>query len=61
MKFNLYGLVIAWKQEAHKKRKTCISAVWKVEWWWFYEEEQYQYPEDKEWCRNHPEDEQENL
>ena len=33
--FSLYGLVIAWKQEAHKKRKTCNSAVWKVERWWF--------------------------
>ena len=35
MKFILYGLVIAWKQEAHANRITCSSDVCENERWWF--------------------------
>ena len=33
MKFNLYGLVIAWKQMAHTKITPCSSDVWEDKRW----------------------------
>ena len=35
MKFNLFGLVIAWIQEAHAIRTPCSFDVCKNERWWF--------------------------
>ena len=50
MKFNLYGLVIAWIQEAHTSSTPCTLCVKMYD-----EQEQYHYPEDEEQCRHHAE------